>query len=161
TEPPQPGEIPPTLAHVMAEVLGQRTATPGRCFFAFWDGWAGLNPVHGFGAAFAVPGRRYYIYHAPISAAVDRLESRIEPRGSQAVAHVAAHSGMATASTPHTGIVSTNPPSLWWPDDQAWCVATEIDMACTYVGCDSGTLRELERSALDVFQVQPNDAPVG
>jgi hypothetical protein len=25
-------------------------------------------------------------------------------------------------------------PNLWWPDDHAWCVATEIDLAWTYVG---------------------------
>jgi hypothetical protein len=25
-------------------------------------------------------------------------------------------------------------PNIWWPDDQAWCVATEIDFAWTYVG---------------------------
>ena len=25
-------------------------------------------------------------------------------------------------------------PNLWWPDDRAWCVASEIDLASTYVG---------------------------
>jgi hypothetical protein len=25
-------------------------------------------------------------------------------------------------------------PNIWWPDDQARCVATEIDFAWTYVG---------------------------
>jgi hypothetical protein len=25
-------------------------------------------------------------------------------------------------------------PNLWWPDDRAWCVATEIDGYSTYVG---------------------------
>jgi hypothetical protein len=25
-------------------------------------------------------------------------------------------------------------PNLWWPQDRAWCVATEIDLAWTYVG---------------------------
>ena len=24
--------------------------------------------------------------------------------------------------------------NLWWPADRAWCVATEIDFAWTYVG---------------------------
>jgi hypothetical protein len=24
--------------------------------------------------------------------------------------------------------------NLWWPADQAWCVATEVDFAWTYVG---------------------------
>jgi hypothetical protein len=25
-------------------------------------------------------------------------------------------------------------PNLWWPDDHAWCVASEIDFLYTYVG---------------------------
>ena len=25
-------------------------------------------------------------------------------------------------------------PNLWWPDDRAWCVASEIDLPYTYVG---------------------------
>jgi hypothetical protein len=25
-------------------------------------------------------------------------------------------------------------PNLWWPDDRAWCVASEIDFCSTYVG---------------------------
>jgi hypothetical protein len=25
-------------------------------------------------------------------------------------------------------------PQIWWPDDRAWCVATEIDLDSTYVG---------------------------
>lgn len=24
--------------------------------------------------------------------------------------------------------------NLWWPEDRAWCVATEIDFSWTYVG---------------------------
>jgi hypothetical protein len=23
---------------------------------------------------------------------------------------------------------------LWWPDDHAWCVATDVDLMSTYVG---------------------------
>jgi len=25
-------------------------------------------------------------------------------------------------------------PNLWWPDDRAWCVASEIDLDETFVG---------------------------
>jgi hypothetical protein len=25
-------------------------------------------------------------------------------------------------------------PTLWWPDDRAWCVASEVDFHSTYVG---------------------------
>ena len=25
-------------------------------------------------------------------------------------------------------------PNIWWPEDRAWCVATDIDLYDTYVG---------------------------
>ena len=25
-------------------------------------------------------------------------------------------------------------PNIWWPEDHAWCVATDIDLFDTYVG---------------------------
>ncbi len=25
-------------------------------------------------------------------------------------------------------------PNVWWPEDRAWCVATDIDLCDTYVG---------------------------
>jgi hypothetical protein len=34
-------------------------------------------------------------------------------------------------------------PNLWWPDDHAWCVATEIDLNTTYMGCDDACLDEI------------------
>jgi len=27
-------------------------------------------------------------------------------------------------------------PSLWWPQDHAWCVATEVDFKTSYIGAD-------------------------
>jgi hypothetical protein len=45
-------------------------------------------------------------------------------------------------------------PSLWWPDDRAWCVATEIDGFSTYVGgsreCIDRVLGSLYLEAIEV-----------
>jgi hypothetical protein len=38
-------------------------------------------------------------------------------------------------------------PNIWWPDDRAWCVATEVDYARTYVG---GNLDLIVRILTDV-----------
>ena len=41
-------------------------------------------------------------------------------------------------------------PNIWWPEDHAWCVATDIDLFDTYVGGSSECIeailsnRELE-----------------
>ena len=34
-------------------------------------------------------------------------------------------------------------PNLWWPEDHAWCVATEIDLKTTYIGADRACAKEL------------------
>jgi hypothetical protein len=44
--------------------------------------------------------------------------------------------------------------NLWWPDDQAWCVGTEIDLMTTYVGgstaCIQAVLAEASLEAMPV-----------
>ncbi len=32
---------------------------------------------------------------------------------------------------------------LWWPDDRAWCVATDVDLMTTYVGGSAACIAEL------------------
>lgn len=34
-------------------------------------------------------------------------------------------------------------PNLWWPDDRAWCVASEIDLPHSYVGGSSGLISDI------------------
>ena len=34
-------------------------------------------------------------------------------------------------------------PNLWWPDDRAWCVATEVDYSWTYVAGTVSCIEEL------------------
>lgn len=122
---PRIGSLPLDLARALVGVLGDHTSTPERCWFAAWEGWG--DPVFatlvGSGDSpapppptvierpkrptFNVPGRGYYIAHGPLEAALDTVYG------------VAQHYQSA---------------SIWWPDDQAWCVATEVDFDWTYVG---------------------------
>jgi hypothetical protein len=47
-------------------------------------------------------------------------------------------------------------PNLWWPDDHAWCVATEIDLKSTYVSCDEACAAEiLARAELEALTIDP------
>jgi len=54
----------------------------------------------------------------------------------------------------------TNSPNLWWPEDRAWVVATEIDYAWTYVGGRAGLIEKLLASdTLEVFPAKLTDKP--
>ncbi|MGH3322786.1 MAG: hypothetical protein ACRDN9_21925, partial [Streptosporangiaceae bacterium] len=122
---------PEAVADGLAGVLRHHTDTPGQCYFAIWDGHAGLRPRQGFGATFASHDRRWYLYTAPVAAADEQFEDI---------------SGIAPI-----------PPNLWWPEDKRWCVATEIDCASTYIGCDEAAAEALTRSSLDMIRVNPAD----
>jgi hypothetical protein len=44
-------------------------------------------------------------------------------------------------------------PTLWWPDDRAWCVASELDIYSTYVAAGTAAVRALIADpALEVLE---------
>lgn len=65
-----------------------------------------------------LPHRKYLLYRAPL----DAVGADLNPPFDQS-------------------------PNLWWPDDLSWVVATEVDLAWTYVG---GTRRLVDRLLADV-----------
>jgi hypothetical protein len=49
-------------------------------------------------------------------------------------------------------------PTIWWPDDKAWCVSTDIDMTWTYIAAQQICIEDLlEESQLEVYKVALND----
>ena len=47
-------------------------------------------------------------------------------------------------------------PNLWWPDDRAWCVATEIDFDSTLVGADRATIDAvLDAPGFEAMEIAP------
>jgi hypothetical protein len=49
-------------------------------------------------------------------------------------------------------------PNLWWPDDRAWCVATEIDLAWTYVGGPAALISDvLANPGLEAQSAAPDE----
>ncbi len=49
-------------------------------------------------------------------------------------------------------------PDIWWPDDRAWCVGSDTDLAATYVGGSSGCIDALLGSeALEALPVSSDD----
>jgi hypothetical protein len=51
-------------------------------------------------------------------------------------------------------------PSLWWPDDHAWCAANEIDASFTCVGGSRSLIDELLRHpGLETLELHPDAQP--
>src|SRR2546426_1120298 len=120
--PPLPveGWLPSELADSLAPLLAAYTSTPHRCWFGLWDGWGG--PWRQSSRSF--PGITLYESHSfvlltgPIEA-VRCFESLDWNVG----------------------------PSLWWPEDRAWCVATNVENFASYIGGSRECVDEVLRSS--------------
>ena len=101
---PSRGSLPADTAHALADTLRPFTRTPSRCWFAHWEGSGYLDELP-TAARLPMPGRNMVVFAGSIEHADTRFGGRFGK---------SAH--------------------LWWPDDHAWCVATDIDLMTTYVG---------------------------
>jgi hypothetical protein len=117
-QPPETGNLPRELLDPLADVLARHTRAPGTCYFAVWDGWGWLPPEVRSAPKFSVPQRTYHLLAGPVEA-VRELADAWQPLG-----------------VPRS-------PNLWWPQDHAWCVATEVDFKTTYIGADRSCAQEL------------------
>jgi hypothetical protein len=137
---PTHGSLYPPDAVILAAVLRDWTATPERCWFGVWDGFGWDNGVYltaSRGAA--APGASSGRWPDPIPAAV-RAGSRVElPNREYLLYRGPVEAALATVGLGGDHQVA----NLWWPQDRAWCVATEIDLAWTYVGGPAGLIRQL------------------
>ncbi len=146
---PRRGSLEEADLLVLLEILRSETSTPGHCWFCLWEGYdlAGV-PLSSDGADRVVadpipevarrmprvelPHRSYLLYSGPLE---DALLVPPPPSPSQSA-------------------------NLFWPEDRAWCVASEIDLAWTYVGGSPALVRALaDAVAPEALEVAP-DAPV-
>ena len=143
SEDPTHGSLDEDDAIALAGFLAGFTGTPDRSFFAVWEGYGKFSPggmsvlsYPGGSKALSPPdevltagrikgiGRDYLLYTGPLSAI-----------------------GSFFVDFWH------HSPSIWWPEDRAWCVATDIDLDTTYVGGAAGCIEALMKSPS--FEVLP------
>ncbi|MBG0825750.1 hypothetical protein HS048_34260 [Planomonospora sp. ID91781] len=132
--PPEEGSLPVRHAARLAALLAGHTRAPQRCWFAVWEGYGDLAlPVEDAGVPrVAMPGRDMLLLSGPLSAAA---------------------TSFAQASWGHQSA------SLWWPEDRAWCVATDVDLMSTYIGGSGECIAQVVADAqLEVLAVDVDDA---
>jgi hypothetical protein len=70
------------------------------------------------------------------------------------------YSGPLGADAPRGSFGDSQAPNLWWPDDRAWIVVTEIDYAWTYVGGVASVVEAiLAGGLLEALSVSLSDKP--
>ena len=114
-QPPETGNLPRELVDALPSVLARRTSTPDTCYFAVWEGMESLPPEVRAAPTFSVPNRSYHLMTGAVDAIRELAGALGAPRS----------------------------PHLWWPQDHAWCVATEVDLKTTYIGTDRSCAQDV------------------
>lgn len=135
---PEWGSLPLEERRVLVDLLRPRTATPDRCWFLVWEGYGAVDR-QGVTARVELPHRNYLLAHAPIDSALASLRRTIELP---------------------IELARRQSPNLWWPDDRAWIVATEVDYAWTYVGGSAALIDAiLAEPRLEALRAKTTDKP--
>jgi hypothetical protein len=137
----------------LCELLAGHTTGAERCYFCLWDGWAWVtratytlpsspNPILPAFSAEELsrprvhhPDRNYLLLEGPLTAALQLGDDfgtfRFDP----------------------------HPPNLFWPEDHAWCVASEIDYDSTLIGGTTELVHAIiDDPTFDAWPVQPDDS---
>ena len=106
---PKVGSIPEAECRTLVQALRDFTSTPDNCYFCLWEGYGSIDTrLYKANARVQAPGRDYLLFRGP------------------AVSIVAFLTG--------DWRFWRHSPNIWWPEDRAWCVATDIDLYDTYIG---------------------------
>ncbi len=116
--------------------------------------------------AFEIPARKFHLFMGPLEAVEETFCTNdirqavsvgfmvlIESEGSKGFGQQELEDPPSVEGPPF--YQSAN---LWWPEDRAWCVATEIDFNTTYIAGTQGLVDALLAcEELEVHQVEPTD----
>lgn len=131
TQAPATGTLTPQIAEHLGTVLQRSTDTPGNGSFAVWGGFGYIDAGVRFAPIFTLAERDLHLFQGPLEGISITFASQPEIYQSA---------------------------NLWWPEDQAWCVATDIDLMSTYIGGGSDTIASiLGDPELEALQVFPSD----
>lgn len=135
---PRTGMFPESQGAVLAEILARHTSTPNLCWFCLWEGYGYLHPggavwLVAFSGPFArVRWWRHSLMQWWRRRPVLRRPEPRQPTGPRV--RLPHRDYLLLKGSVAQGAGWEDGPNLWWPDDRAWCVASEIDFPYTYVG---------------------------
>ena len=154
--------LPIHEAGVLVEILRAETSTPEMCWFCRSPYDPGEVDDQGVIERVTTPsgGRGYLLHQGSIDLAlappplVTRAEyayvaSRTDLNAVESAQEVAAWRASRSLPPDHARVRVEGryyAPTFWWPEDRAWFVATEPDLASTYIG---GRERAIARLASD------------
>ena len=155
---PRLGVLPRQQANALTGLLAKHTASSDRCCFCLWDGYGYLHPggLAVLTSTYVGPppllgrrwcqnifirmGRRPTFKPPPPPSSPPQ---RGPPPPTEPRIHLPGRDYLLFIGSVGQGEGWEDGPNLWWPDDRAWCVASEIDFPYTYVGGSKQLIEEI------------------
>jgi len=141
------GSLEPEVLAPLCDVLGQHTSTAQECYFCLWEGfgWYGATRQTFMGTKQITPP-----WLPPEVLDADRVQ---HPSRTYLLLTGTLATAMQLAETVGQS------PSIFWPADRAWCVASEIDFDSTLVAGSQELITTLvDDPDLDAWRVNPTDS---
>jgi hypothetical protein len=173
---PSDGDLEPESLAALLDVLTRHTDMPQRCWFGVWEGYGWMTGAvttissawsdDDSAGATAVPDTAREARPAPLvaePATTDRPplddRARVELPGRKYVLFGGPlDAALEVGYWPTPNWFLPQSPNIFWPHDVSWCVATEIDLFCTYVGGSRALIDELlADERLEVWEAHLDD----
>jgi len=160
----------------LARHVGRHTSTPDQCYLALWEGYGTLPDSWLTRPRVELPGRSYLLFGPTPADTVNAYAVEFEVAGLEEQSRspggipglLLSRQGLRAPSSAERAAASaefarrmreqgaSQSPTLWWPEDRAWIVLSEIDLDCTLIGC-SLALRDdlLADPDLECLEVDP------
>jgi hypothetical protein len=106
---PDTNGLPPRQLAALCELLATHTSTPELCFVGVWEGY-GWHDAWSASPLLRLDQRTFLVRQGPLGLA------------------------LAVGRGGPFGGISIEPPSIFWPADRTWLVASDPDLDSTYLG---------------------------
>lgn len=134
------GVLPPAVAQALVKVLLRHTKVPETpLWLAIWDGYGEMNGPPAIVELRAVNPRGPVQKPGPVPGFIHPpRRARNAPR-----VKLPHRDYLLYRGRPDQVAGWMDGPNLWWPDDRAWFVASEIDLPWTYVGGSTALIEDM------------------
>jgi hypothetical protein len=134
---PNEGNSSKEEVRAIASGLAGHTTTPLECWFAMWSGWGdlsgGIAPLYRVGGPISELKMRWRTRREGKRVRREGARFRTFPLLGGRRSYLLFNGAVEDAARFDLGH-SFQSPALWWPEDRAWFVHTEIDALSTYLG---------------------------
>ena len=161
---PESGNLPPHLLTVLCAILAGHTSTAESCWFCLWNGYGWIHRSPAASLMVFTPSGEAASSAGERSVAPDLRAEVLEgpkvslPQREYVLFHGPLHATRELGWTTPWRSFEPQSPNLFWPQDHAWCAASEIDLFCTLVaGSEQLAEALLADSRLEAWRVFPDD----